>query len=69
MDRCKSGSSLGCMLAAVFNLNGHASYLSWHFIQISVPNAAVIVLMLVVFVAALFVPFPGARRERGKDQQ
>jgi hypothetical protein len=57
------------MLAAVFNLNGHASYLSWHFIQISVPNAAVIVLMLVVFVAALFLPFPGGRRERVKDQQ
>ncbi|MGC9220678.1 MAG: hypothetical protein ACP5H2_04915 [Solirubrobacteraceae bacterium] len=47
------------MLAAIFNLNGHAPYISWHFIQLSVPNFIVIVLMLVVFVIALFARFPG----------
>jgi hypothetical protein len=51
------------MFAAVFNLNGRASYLSWHFIQISLPNAIVIVLMLVVFAVALFARFPGGDSE------
>jgi hypothetical protein len=55
-------------LAAVFNLNGRASYLSWHFIQISVPNALVIVLMLVVFAVALFVRFPGGHDGESEDE-
>lgn len=50
-------------LGAIFDLNGPAEYLSWHFIQISVPNFIVIVLMVVVFVAALLVPFPKRERE------
>ena len=55
------------MLAAIFNLNGHASYVSWHFIQVSVPNVVVIVLMLVVFAVALFVRFPGNHQSKGND--
>jgi hypothetical protein len=55
------------VLAAIFSLNGRASYLSWHFIQISVPNAAVIVLMLVVFGVALFARFPGGHHGEGED--
>lgn len=50
-------------MAAVFNLNHHASYLHWHFITLSVSNFLVIVAMLVVFVAALALPFPGRHRE------
>jgi hypothetical protein len=46
-------------MAAVFNLNHPAHYVHWHFIQISVSNVIVIVLMLIVFVAAILVPFPG----------
>jgi hypothetical protein len=41
---------------------GH--YLHWHFIQISVANFIVIVLMVLTFVAALLLPFPGKRRRR-----
>jgi hypothetical protein len=37
-------------------------YLHWGVIQISLANVIVIGLMLVVFVLALVVPFPGRRR-------
>jgi hypothetical protein len=46
------------MLAAIFNLNHPAHYVHWHFIQISVSNVIVIVLMLIVFVVAILAPFP-----------
>ena len=48
-------------MAAVFNLNHHASYVHWHFIQLSVSNLVVIILMLAVFVVAILAPFPGHR--------
>ena len=35
-----------------------ATYLSWNFILISIPNLIVIAGMIVLFVAALVVPFP-----------
>ncbi len=38
------------------------TYLQWGVIQISVANLIVIGLMLLVFVLALFLPFPGGRR-------
>jgi hypothetical protein len=37
-------------------------YVHWGVIQISLANLIVIGLMLLVFVVALFVPFPGRRR-------
>ena len=46
------------MSAAIFNLNGHARYVHWHFIELSVSNLIVIVLMVIVFVAAILIPFP-----------
>ena len=49
-------------MAAVFNLNHHASYVHWHFISLSVSNVIVIVLMFVVFFAAVLLPFPGSHR-------
>jgi hypothetical protein len=45
-------------MAAVFNLNHHASYVHWHFFQMSVSNVVVIVAMIIVFFAAIFAPFP-----------
>ena len=48
-------------MAAIFNLNHPPHTVHWHFFQMSVSNVVVIVLMLVVFAAALFIPFPGAR--------
>jgi len=45
-------------MAAVFNLNHHASYVHWHFIQMSVSNVLVIVAMFVVFFVAILARFP-----------
>lgn len=50
------------MLGAVFNLNHPAHTVDWHFIHLSVANVVVIGLMLVVFVLAIALPFPGAAR-------
>jgi hypothetical protein len=44
---------------AVFDLNGPARYVHWHFFQMSVANLVVIGLMIVVFVLAILLPFPG----------
>jgi uncharacterized BrkB/YihY/UPF0761 family membrane protein len=45
-------------MAAVFNLNHHATYVHWHFFQMSVSNILVIVAMLVVFFVAIFARLP-----------
>jgi len=50
--------------AALLPLNTIGRYLHWHFIQLSVANFIVIVLMIVTFVAALLLPFPGRRRRK-----
>ena len=49
-------------MAAIVNLNHHASYVHWHFFQMSVSNVVVIVLMMIVFALAILAPFPGTRR-------
>jgi hypothetical protein len=43
---------------AVFNLSGPAHYVNWHFFHMSVANIVVILLMIVVFIAAIALPFP-----------
>lgn len=45
-------------LAAPVNLNHRGHYVHWGVIQISVANLIVIGLMIVIFVAAIFLPFP-----------
>jgi len=45
-------------VAAVFYLNHHSQYVHWHFFQMSVSNILVILAMFVVFLAAIFIPFP-----------
>ncbi len=45
-------------------LNGPGRYLHWGVVQISVANLVVIVLMVLLFVAALLLPFPGNRRRK-----
>ena len=40
-------------------MDAPATYLSWNFILISIPNLVVIVGMIVVFALALIAPFPG----------
>ena len=43
------------------DLNSPGYYIHWGFIQLSLANFIVILLMIVVFVVALFAPFPGGR--------
>jgi len=54
----------GSVLAAPIDLNGTGSYVHWGAVQLSVANLVVIGLMLVVFVAALLLPFPRGRGRR-----
>ncbi len=44
--------------SALVNLDGNGHYLHAGFIQISVANLVVVLLMIAVFVAALLIPFP-----------
>ncbi|HTX09218.1 MAG TPA: hypothetical protein VME22_11440 [Solirubrobacteraceae bacterium] len=55
------------MLAAIFDLNHPAHVIHWHFLQLSAANLVVIILMLVVFAAAVLAPFPG-HAARGGSQ-
>jgi hypothetical protein len=42
-------------------LNGTGYFIHWGFFQISLANLIVIILMIVVFILALLLPFPGGR--------
>ncbi len=46
-----------------------APYVQWGFINISVPNLVLILVMLGMFVLALLAPFPFHRRERWADEE
>ena len=54
----------GHALAAPIDLDGPGHYVHWGVVQISVANLVVIGVMLVVFVAALLLPFPRGRGRR-----
>ena len=45
-------------LAAPIDLDRTGKYLHWGVVQISVANLVVIVLMVLVFAAAVLLPFP-----------
>jgi hypothetical protein len=51
------------MITAEGLLGGHAYYLHWGVVQISLTNFLIIVAMVVIFVLALVLPFPGGRDE------
>ncbi len=55
------------VLGSIVNLDGLGHYLHWHFINISVANLIVICLMLLVFVLAILLPFPGHRSKGGDE--
>jgi hypothetical protein len=55
---------LGALLAALVNLGGTGHYIHLGFIQISVANLVVIILMIVVFVLAILLPFPKRKGDR-----
>ena len=48
------------VLGAIVNLNHPAHTVDWSFIHLSVANVVVIAVMLIVFVLAVVLPFPGA---------
>jgi hypothetical protein len=52
-------ASLHGLLAVSLDSPGY--YIHWGFIQISLANLIVILLMIVVFVVALLAPFPGGK--------
>ncbi len=45
------------LVGSLIDLNHPGHYLHWGFIQLSVANAVLILLMIVVFVAAILIPF------------
>jgi len=47
--------------AVMGNLNQSSDYLKWGFIQISMGNLVVIMIMLLLFVLAILLPFPKGR--------
>ncbi len=61
------------MTLATGLLGGHAHFLDWGVVQISLTNFLIIVLMVVVFVLALVLPFPHGhddeRAGEGSDVQ
>ncbi len=56
------------MTSAAGLLGGHAHFLHWGVVQISLANLIVIILMLVVFALAVLVPFPHARDDTDAAQ-
>jgi hypothetical protein len=46
------------LVGSLVNLGGNGRYIHWGFIQLSVANFVVIVLMVVIFLLAILLPFP-----------
>ena len=51
-------SAIGQASHLALNLNQPGTYLHWNFIEISLANLMVIVVMVIIFGAALLIPFP-----------
>ena len=50
-------------------MNHQATYLKWGWIQISVSNLLVILLMLTIFTLAVVIPFPSQKNEKKVDRK
>lgn len=48
---------LGTLFGSLIDLNKPGNYVHWGFIQLSYGNLLVIVLMIIVFFAAILIPF------------
>jgi hypothetical protein len=57
------------MSASTVLASGAGTYLHWGVIQISLANLIIIGLMLVLFVLAILLPFPGNRRGRDSGKR
>jgi hypothetical protein len=51
------------MVSLFVAASGAGTYVNWGVVHVSVANLLIIVLMLVVFVAALLIPFPKGHEE------
>ena len=49
----------GSLFASAVNLNGPGRYLHWSIFTVSEANLVLIAVMVVIFGAALLIPFPG----------
>lgn len=45
-----------------------ATYVEFGFVLISIPNLLLLVLMLVLFIGALLLPFPGMHDKSSRDE-
>ncbi len=50
--------------AALIPLDSLGHYIHWGWVEISVANFIIIVLMIATFIAAIAAPFPGRRRRK-----
>lgn len=57
------------VLASLVHLDKPGHYIHWGVIQISVANLVVIGLMILVFVLALFLPFPKSRATEPTEEE
>ncbi len=57
------------MSSTSYLASGAGSYVHWGVIQISVTNLVIIGVMLLVFVLAILLPFPGNRRRHESGEQ
>ncbi len=62
------GAVLVTLVASIVNLNTPSHYIHWWIVQISVANLIVIILMVLVFLAAILIPFRGHRSKEGSDR-
>src|SRR5271166_2782934 len=62
-------SASGALIGSAVNLDGTGHYVHWGFIQMSVANLVVIALMIVVFVAAILIPFRVGKAQRRADDR
>jgi hypothetical protein len=58
-------NTVGLVVGALVNLGGNGRYVHWGFIQLSVANLVIILLMIVVFALAILIPF----RRPGRGSQ
>jgi hypothetical protein len=58
---------VGTLFASLIDLNHPGHYVHWGVIQISYANLLVIVLMVVVFFAAILIPFK-THRHKGENR-
>ena len=56
---------LGTLFGSLIDLNKPGNYVHWGFIQMSYGNLIVIILMVIVFLLAIFIPFKTHKSKEG----